>query len=96
SLVLTASKDGTAKLWNALSGERLRTFSGQGFNVRCAVFSADDSSVLAASFDGTAKLWDVASGECTQTMSCHDYVHSAVFSADGLSILTASFLGMLN
>ena len=37
--VLTASDDGTAKVWSSASGECLLTFSGHGASVASAVFA---------------------------------------------------------
>ena len=92
--LLTASKDKTAKLWSAASGECLRTFMGHENSVWSAVFSADGQQALTASRDGTAKVWSAASGECLLTLEGHECcVKSAVFSADGQQVLTASFDG---
>uniref|UniRef100_A0A7S2NIR5 Uncharacterized protein n=1 Tax=Alexandrium andersonii TaxID=327968 RepID=A0A7S2NIR5_9DINO len=67
AIVLTASDDGTAKLWSVSSGQCVRTFEGHAGAVHSAVFSADDSWVLTTSGDGTARLWCATSGRCTQT-----------------------------
>ena len=83
-MVLTASDDGTAKLWSAETGDCLRTFSGHGRFVKSAAFSADGASVLTASSDGTAKLWSAETGDCRRTFSGHgDAVWSAALSGDG-------------
>jgi WD40 repeat protein len=88
--ILTASGDGTAKLWD-LSGKCLATFSGHSSPVWSAVFSTNGRNILTSSSDKTAKLWDL-SGKCLATLSGHSfYVNSAVFSPDGKSILTASW-----
>merc|ERR1712057_78476 len=90
-LVLTGSRDRTAKSWCATTGECKQTFSGHAGLVISAVFSADGLSVLTGSGDRTAKIWDTTTGECKQTLSGHaGLVRSAVFSADGLSVLTGS------
>ena len=89
--VLTASRDGTAKIWNASTGECTQTLCGHSGTVNSAVFSHDGSSVLTASEDATAKIWNASTGECTRTLSGHSgAVMSAVFSGDGSSVLTAS------
>ena len=89
--VLTASSDGTAKLWVVASGECLRTFEGHRDDVMSAVFSPDGQEVLTASDDRTAKLWSAASGECLRAFKGHERsVSSAVFSPDGQEVLSAS------
>ena len=78
--VLTASYDGTAKLWTA--SNHLLTFTGHTDWVFSAVYSKDGASVVTASLDGTAKL-NASTGECTMTLRGHTTaVISAVFSLD--------------
>ena len=56
---MTASDDGTAKIWDVASGEELQTLTGHGDWVNSAVFSPDGSQVVTASTDGTAKIWAI-------------------------------------
>lgn len=57
--VLTGSHDKTAKLWDAATGEQIRTFSGHTHWVNSVAFSPDGTQVLTGSTDQTAKLWDI-------------------------------------
>ena len=83
-MVLTASDDGTAKLWSGETGDCLRTFSGHGDAVWSTASSADGASVLTASYEHTAKLWSAETGDCRRTFSGHgDAVWSAALSGDG-------------
>ena len=75
--MLTASADGTAKLWNA-SGYLLQTFIGHTDLVVSAVFSRDGGLVLTASDDKTAKVWNADTGDCIKTLRA-DNVQSALF-----------------
>ncbi|HZH76830.1 MAG TPA: TIR domain-containing protein, partial [Archangium sp.] len=61
--VLTASYDGTARLWEADSGKPLARFLGHHRAVESATFSPDGARVLTASQDGTARLWEADSGK---------------------------------
>ena len=61
--LLTASRDRSAKVWSAASGECLLTLMGHEDYVYSAVFSADGQQVLTASLDKTAKVWSVADGQ---------------------------------
>ncbi|NEP27000.1 TIR domain-containing protein, partial [Moorena sp. SIO3I6] len=95
SIILTASKDRTAKLWD-LKGEQITTLAGHSARVNSAVFSPDGNTIVTTSQDKTAKLWD-KEGKLINTLQGHDcvrngqcQVNSAVFSPDGQTILTAS------
>ena len=92
ALVVTASDDGTAKLWSSASGECLWSLEGHGGRyVRIAAFSLDGELVVTASLDWTAKLWSSASGECLRSLEGHhESVRSAAFSSDGELVVTAS------
>jgi WD40 repeat protein len=84
--ILTASADGTARLWN-LQGQHLQTFEHEGpvYNAR---FSPDGQLIVTASADGTAKLWDLE-GHLLADLNKHaGEVYSAAFSPDGRYICT--------
>ena len=69
--ILTASKDKTAKLWDAASGKLIASFDHQDV-VYDAVFSPDGAQILTASADKTAKLWDAASGKLITSFAHQD------------------------
>ena len=56
--VVTASRDQTARLWDAASGKELQRLTHDGW-VNAASFSPDGRTVVTASTDETARLWDV-------------------------------------
>ena len=95
-LVVTASDDGTAIVWNAQSGERLQTYVGHLDDVMYACFSPDDKQLLTSSFDGTAAMWDVASGRqlfvMRNTTTAYAMNRSS-FSRDGVLVATACWDG---
>jgi WD40 repeat protein len=90
--VLSASGDHTLELWDAVSGEWLRTLSGHSSFVSGCAWSPDGRRVLSASRDETLKIWDAASGECLRTLSGHDFeVSGCAWSPDGRRVLSASY-----
>jgi WD40 repeat protein len=92
SRVLTASDDGTERLWNAGTGAALAVLSGHTGRVVGATFNTDGSRIVTAAFDNTARIWDAATGAALATLSGHTgWVNSATFSADGAHVVTASF-----
>jgi len=65
--VLTGSSDKSARLWNATTGQQIRSFDGHASSVNSVAFSPDGKSVLTEERDDSlleeaARLWDAASG----------------------------------
>jgi len=89
-LVVTASWDDTARVWEATTGKELAVLRGHTGLVRSAVFSLDGQLVVTASQDGTARVWDAATGKEVAVLQHEDSVWSAAFSPDGQWVVTAS------
>jgi len=88
-LLLTASWDGSAKLWNTDSHDVLATFH---LPPHCldAAFSPDNR-VLAVSSEDNAVLYDVASKSCLYTLRGHQNTAARLaFSPDGSLLATGS------
>jgi WD40 repeat protein/uncharacterized caspase-like protein len=88
-------------LWDATSGNYLRTFGGHIGGDMASRYSAsapmalspDGSKVLTGSFNdnNTVRLWDAISGEEISAFKGHETtVTSFVFSSDGTKVLTGS------
>jgi len=58
--LLTGSRDRTAALWDAATGERIRVLEGHDGGVTSVAFSPDGKRVLSGSQDKTVALWDAA------------------------------------
>jgi WD40 repeat protein len=70
-LIVTASEDRTARVWDLRSGGVVRVLrhgAGDDEWVESAQFSRDGRLVLTAGDDGTAKVWDAASGALLATL----------------------------
>ncbi len=88
--VLTASRDHTARLWNAADGKPLGVFNGHEAALTSARFSSDGKTVLTTSEDGTARLWDAAGTTHSRTLGgLYEPVLAADFSHDGQTVATA-------
>jgi hypothetical protein len=72
-VLATASRDGTARIWDPASGAVLATLTGHTGTVgHLAWGRLGDQVVLAtASYDGTARIWDPASGAVLATLTGH-------------------------
>jgi WD40 repeat protein len=92
--LVTVSYDGTARLWDAATGNPIgQPMKHEGF-VNSAQFSPDGQWVVTASGDKTARLWDAATGNAVgQIMKHNGLVNSAQFSPDGRRVVTASYDG---
>ena len=71
-IVLTASTDGTARIWKAKSGLQLVELKGHAGWVNAAAFSADDSRLVTASEDGTARVWEAGSSPSMMLLKGHE------------------------
>src|SRR5215470_5527686 len=82
--VVTASWDGTARVWDAESGNEVALLKGHTHVVVSAAFSRDGRQVVTASQDQTARVWDAESGKEVALLKGHaGAVVSAAFSRDG-------------
>ena len=91
-LVVTASLDNTARVWEADSGKPMGEPMRHENPVRGATFNADGRRVVTASDDKTARVWEADSGKPVgEPMRHGDEVFAASFSPDGRWIVTASW-----
>src|SRR6266567_3080347 len=90
-LVVTASDDKTARIWDAQTGRQVAVLGDHGGAMNSAAFSPDGRYIVTASDDRTARLWDAGTGKPAAVFKGHlDMVWSAAFSPDGSRILTTS------
>ncbi len=89
-LLATSGWDGTARLWNAATGEPLRTLPAHPkFAAFEIAFSPDSARVATAGGDGTATVWDALTGRELLVLKGHErQVGSVAFHPDGKRILT--------
>jgi WD40 repeat protein len=91
SRIVTASRDHTARIWDASSGAPLAILRGHGGWVITAAYSPDGKRIVTASVDKSARIWDAGTGAALAVLNGHgDIVESAAFSPDGARIVTAS------
>ena len=89
--IVTASRDKTARIWDAATGKQIAVLRGHENPVLSAAFSPDGARIVTASGDKTARIWDAATGKQIAVLRGHeDTVNSAAFSPDGTRIVTAS------
>ncbi|MGH3550751.1 MAG: trypsin-like peptidase domain-containing protein, partial [Pseudonocardiaceae bacterium] len=72
-LLVSASGDGTVRIWDPTTGDTERTLAGHTGGVRgvCAVRVADRELLASASGDGTVRIWDPTTGDTERTLAGH-------------------------
>lgn len=89
--LVTMSWDGTARIWDARTGQPLTGPLRHEREIRYAGFSPDGSRLVTASSDRTARLWDAHTGRPISPPLPHEgKVRFALFSPDGRRLVTVS------
>ena len=100
SRILTASADGTAIIWDAQTGARLKQFPPKDpsnnlkeappGDLSNAKFSPDNTMVVTASRNKSATVWNIATEEAIAEFKHDHWVTYAEFSPDSTTVLTSS------
>lgn len=87
----TASNDGTARVWDAVTGKPISSEMPHRDMVRAMELSPDGARLVTGCYDGTARVWDATSGVPLGPPLEHGQaVESVQLSPDGSALLTAS------
>lgn len=93
--VVSASSDGTARIWKVPSLEPVATLFGHQDDVEVAVFSPDGNHIATASRDGAVRIYEF-SGRLLGTLRGHEAdVTSVTWLADGKHVISSSDDGTL-
>ena len=93
---ITTGFDGTARIWDATSGEALLTFDGHGGKaVTGADWSPDGKRIVTSCEDGDALIWDPTTGDILLTLDVGEdvWMTRAAWSPDGERIATYDDIG---
>lgn len=88
---LSASHDGTLKVWELASGCELRTLAGHSSQVNSVALTPDGRFAVSASDDATLKVWELSSGREVFSLTGHaDSVNGVTVTPDGRFAVSAS------
>ena len=86
-----ATANRSVKLWDADSGQLLRTLRGHTSGVSCVAYSPDGKQLASGSFEDMARLWDLRSGRTLRTLGGdRSVVDRVAFTPDGRALAIAS------
>jgi WD40 repeat protein/tRNA A-37 threonylcarbamoyl transferase component Bud32 len=84
--------DGMIRLWNANSGEPLKTIRAHDSTVTGVAFSPDGLLLASSSWDKSVKIWEAATGTLLRTLPSHAREATRVaFSPDGRMLASSSW-----
>ncbi|MFO0808026.1 MAG: serine/threonine-protein kinase [Gemmataceae bacterium] len=89
--MLSASRDGTARIWDIATGAELKKYEGHSGQLWWVDASPDGKSILTCGQDKAVRLWDRQSGNVLQVMEGHtETATCAVFVSGGKRAVSCS------
>jgi WD40 repeat protein len=87
--VLTASDDGTARIWDATTGRVLSVIDARGGAVLAARFTVDGKHVVTGTEDGGVRLWSASGKPLGKPLRFDTTFFGPELSADGTLVATS-------
>jgi WD40 repeat protein len=88
--VVSASRDGTLKVWDLRTDEIIHTLRGHSGSVNAVAIIPDTTYAVSASSDKTLKIWNIGNGQLMRTFTGHsDEIYSLAVTPDGRRAVSA-------
>ena len=92
--LIIASRDGTARVWDAEAGSSIAELVGHTGGVNRALLNPDSTLAVTGGEDGTVRIWDGATGRAVETVTHHGgEVRGLALVAGGTSVISAGLDG---
>jgi WD40 repeat protein len=90
--VVSGSSDGTARVWNAKTGEEILNIKTGYMSVYTVKYSPDNTQIATGGYSdyAAAQIWDAKTGKLIATLGHDDIVFSLAWTSDGKKLITAS------
>ncbi|KAG2423398.1 hypothetical protein HXX76_015363 [Chlamydomonas incerta] len=89
--LVSASHDGTARIWDADKGRLLFVLQGHTARINRVAVDAGGSWAVTASDDNRARVWDCETGQLVSELVGHDsHVDDAAITRDGRKVVTST------
>ncbi|SHN24403.1 WD40 repeat domain-containing protein [Cryptosporangium aurantiacum] len=88
--VATASRDGTARIWDASTGTVSRVLAGHDGMVDGIAWSPNGTLIATGGRDTFVRVWDPATGDQITALNCPDFLRAVAWSPDGRTLAASS------
>ena len=90
--MISASHDGSIKLWDLDTQQEMYTFTGHRDPVFAVAIAPDGKRAISACADKTIKIWNLETQQEVYTFTGHsDSVYAAAIAPDGKRVISASW-----
>ncbi|KAK3807164.1 MAG: cell division control protein 4 [Linnemannia elongata] len=86
NVVVSASYDATARIWNSHTGELVHTLVGHEIKLYKVVLDSANRQCFTASLNGTIRVWSLNTGTCLHTLDAHTAVAGLLRLNDNLLV----------